>query len=63
MKRTILFLVLVLALLLIGCSKQSDYSAYNQPNGQQQPYVGGGCGVAPSADYAAMPEISDAVEF
>ena len=57
MKKTILFLVLVVGLLLVGCSSSSktDYSAYNQPAGQQQQYVGGGCGVAPQTDYESTP--------
>lgn len=45
---------LLLALFLAGCqsSPSSGYAAYNQPQGQQQgQYVGGGCGVAPNADY------------
>ena len=55
MNKTILFLVLIVGVLLVGCSQQQDYSAYNQPQGQQQQYVGGGCGVAPQADYEATP--------
>ena len=55
-------LVLVLGAFLAGCtsSQQSGYASYNQqgqPQGQPQggQYVGGGCGVAPSGDYASTP--------
>ncbi|MBI2652665.1 hypothetical protein HYX00_04330 [Candidatus Woesearchaeota archaeon] len=51
--------VLVFSAFLIGCkpSSQSGYATYNQPQGQpqQQQYVGGGCGVAPSGDYEDTP--------
>ena len=50
--------VLVVGVLLAGCTKSNDYSGYatyNNPQGQQQPYVGGGCGVAPSGDYGDTP--------
>ena len=55
--KTALLVVLVFSVFLVGCaeSKTTGYSAYNQPQGQQQPYVGGGCGVAPSADYKDTP--------
>ena len=47
----------VVGLFLIGCASQQQdstgYAAYNQP--QQQQYVGGGCGVAPSGDYQGTP--------
>ena len=52
MKRTlVLAAIMVLAALLVfGCSRnnQTGYAAYGQqnPSGQQQGYVGGGCGVA-----------------
>lgn len=47
--------VVVLSIFLAGCAaNQNGYSTYNnQP--QQQQYVGGGCGVAPSGDYANTP--------
>jgi len=53
-KAVILALFLV-SVFLVGCSStsQNGYAAYNQP--QQQQYVGGGCGVAPSADYQDTP--------
>lgn len=60
-----LWVVLVLAaLLILGCQSKSDYptgyAAYGQQNQQQQPYVGGGCGVAPVSDVGETPfQISD----
>lgn len=60
MKKTlVLLMVLALAaLLVIGCQQKSDYatgySNYGQ-QGQQQPYVGGGCGVAPVSDVGELP--------
>ncbi len=58
--KTIMALVLAASMLVIGCvsSGQSGYATYNQPSQGGQPsgqYVGGGCGVAPAADYAATP--------
>lgn len=56
-KISIIAVVLVTALFLIGCAKSTNpgagYASYNQPQGQPQggQYVGGGCGVAPNADY------------
>ena len=59
MKTKVLILaVLVLGVFLVGCSKGTNYdgySTYQQGQPQQQPYVGGGCGVAPQADYADTP--------
>ena len=50
-----ILVVLVVSAFLIGCASNADqYTAYNQPQ-QQGQYVGGGCGVAPSADYADTP--------
>ena len=50
--------VLLVGVFLVGCasSDTSGYATYNQP-GQPQggQYVGGGCGVAPSADYEDTP--------
>lgn len=49
-------LVLV-ALLVFGCTRGNDttgYAAYGQ-QGQQQAYVGGGCGVAPVSDVGDTP--------
>ena len=63
--KTAILIVLVFSVFLIGCteSKTNGYAAYNQPQGQQPPqqgqYVGGGCGVAPSADYSAPIKASD----
>jgi uncharacterized lipoprotein YajG len=48
--KTILFAVLLIGIVLLaGCTKSSTtgYAAYNPQQGQQQPYVGGGCGVVP----------------
>ncbi|MCH8003244.1 MAG: hypothetical protein IH934_01325 [Nanoarchaeota archaeon] len=51
--KTILFVVLLVGIVLVaGCTKSSStgyaaYSAQQGQGGQQQPYVGGGCGVAP----------------
>jgi hypothetical protein len=53
--KVLILAVLVVSVFLAGCAKSSnDYSAYatGNPQGQQQPYVGGGCGVAPSGNYA-----------
>ena len=49
--------VLLVSVFLVGCasSGQSGYATYNQQQGQQQPYVGGGCGVAPSGAYEDTP--------
>jgi len=52
--KTAILAVLVVSVFLVGCGKQYDtagYATYNQQQGGQQPYVGGGCGVAPQADY------------
>ena len=52
--KVILLLVLVASIFLVGCQAQTDgYATYNQQ--QQGQYVGGGCGVAPSADYEDTP--------
>ena len=53
--KLLILLVLVVGIFLIGCSQSpsGNYAAYNQP--QQGQYVGGGCGVAPSADYEDTP--------
>lgn len=47
--------VLLASVFLIGCSRSDTggYSTYDQP--QQQQYVGGGCGVAPSTGYESTP--------
>ena len=53
-----ILLVLVFSAFLVGCtsSPSSGYATYNQPQQQQGQYVGGGCGVAPDADYAEPSE-------
>lgn len=58
--KIVLLAALVVSVFLIGCTSNTNgYAAYNQPQGGQQPsnnqYVGGGCGVAPSADYENTP--------
>ena len=55
--KTAILAVLLVSVFLVGCasSGQSGYAAYNQPQQQQGQYVGGGCGVAPSADYEDTP--------
>ena len=57
-----LLVVLALASLLVfGCTKSNTtgYAAYGQ-QGQQQPYVGRGCGVAPVSDVGEAPlQVSD----
>ena len=56
--KAIVLVVLLVSVFLVGCtsSDTSGYAAYNQPQGQPQgQYVGGGCGVAPSADYEDTP--------
>ena len=55
-------LVLVVGMLLAGCNSASDnaYASYNQQQGQpQNQYVGGGCGVAPSAEYKEPVSVKD----
>ena len=55
--KTAILAVLVLSIFLVGCSPKTEYSGYatyNQPQGQQ-PYVGGGCGVAPTGNYEDTP--------
>ena len=51
----VLLIVLLASALVAGCASSgadaySTYSQGGQP--QQQQYVGGGCGVAPSAEYS-----------
>ena len=60
--KTALLAVLVFSAFLVGCTSSqtgTGYAAYNQQQGQQQQqngqYVGGGCGVAPSAAYEDTP--------
>ena len=50
-KIAILLAVLAIGVFLAGCSDNTQTSGlegYNQPQGQQNQYVGGGCGVAPA---------------
>ena len=60
--KAMILLVLVVSVFLVGCKSNTptNYAAYNQPQGQpqgqqQNQYVGGGCGVAPSAAYENTP--------
>ncbi len=49
--RAIVLMLLVVGLLLAGCAQSgppSGYATYSGQGQQQQQYVGGGCGVAPS---------------
>jgi len=59
MKKLLLAVSLFAVILIAGCaSSDNDYSQYTQQGaqGQQQnQYVGGGCGVAPQADYESTP--------
>ena len=61
--KALVLVVLVVSVFLIGCSQSpsGNYASYNQPAGQGQPNgaVGGGCGVAPSADYSEPVQASD----
>ena len=60
--KLVVLLVLVVGVLLVGCNSASNdgYATYNQQQGQQQnPYVGGGCGVATSADYQEPISVKD----
>ena len=54
--KAIVLAVLLVSVFLVGCTSSgtSGYTTYNQPQ-QQGQYVGGGCGVAPSADYEDTP--------
>ncbi len=60
--KTILLAVLLISVFLVGCQKPTTgYASYNQQQAQQQgQYVGGGCGVAPSGNYADTP--AEAIE-
>lgn len=56
-KKFLVLAALLMAVFLIGCTGTANggatYSQYNPQQGQQNQYVGGGCGVAPNADYDA----------
>ena len=51
-KLVVLLAVLVFGVFLAGCqdTQSSGLASYNQPQDQQNQYVGGGCGVAPASD-------------
>ena len=56
--KILVLIALLITVFLVGCAEpktQSGYAAYNQPQGQQGQYVGGGCGVAPSGAYENTP--------
>ena len=55
--KTAILAVLVISVFLVGCasSQPNGYATYNQPGQQNNQYVGGGCGVAPNADYEDTP--------
>ena len=56
--KTIVLVLLLASIFLVGCGQNkaaTGYAAYNQPQGQQGQYVGGGCGVAPSGAYEDTP--------
>ena len=59
--KSAILVFLVFSVFLVGCTSSqtgTGYGAYNQPQGQPQQngqYVGGGCGVAPSAAYEDTP--------
>jgi|TARA_B100001971_G_C18154479_1_gene517701 hypothetical protein len=58
-KILVLMVVLVLAVFLVGCQQEPQYTGYAASGqGQQQPYVGGGCGVAPADDTGDAADIS-----
>jgi len=63
-KALILVLILALAaLMMFGCTKQSQYPTGAAAYGGQQPqggYVGGGCGVAPVSNGDLPVSISEA---
>ncbi len=46
MKTKVLLMIMILVLVIAGCSETNT----QQQNTEQQPYVGGGCGVAPIED-------------
>ncbi len=46
MKRLIILLIMVMLLFIIACESNTQ----QLQNTEQQPYVGGGCGVAPTDD-------------
>ena len=60
-KTTILILILALALLVLGCTRNYGPTGYataqqQQPqNNPYQGYYGGGCGIAPSEDISESP--------
>ena len=62
-KILVLLIILALAaLLVLGCTQSDQYSSgyATSQQGQQQPMVGGGCGVAPASDVGEAPlQVSD----
>ena len=62
--KIVVLLVLVVGVLLAGCNSASSdgYATYNQQQGQQNQYVGGGCGVAAETDYG-VPSAAQASGF
>ena len=63
--KLLILLVLAVGIFLIGCSQSpsGDYASYNQQQqGQQNQYVGGGCGVAAETDYG-VPSAAQASGF
>jgi outer membrane lipoprotein SlyB len=59
MKKLILLLALIISVLVLGCtSKNTGYAVYgNNPNQQQQQYVGGGCGVTAPVEKQTQEQI------
>ena len=62
--KLVVLLILVVGVFLAGCSSANTdgYATYNQQQGQQNQYVGGGCGVAAETDYG-VPSTGQASEF
>lgn len=63
MKKSLVILVVLAfaVLFVLGCTKSeypTGYATYGQ-QGQQQPYVGGGCGVAPVSDAGEPLQVSE----
>ena len=52
-RKIIVAAIMVISIFLFSCTQgQSNYQAYNKQQQQpQSPAVGGGCGVAPNAQY------------
>ncbi len=61
--KKLITIFLLLIIFLLGCSQGTQYNPTpSQPNGQQDPNVGGGCGVepqnsdTPDVNYAGISE-------